>query len=261
MASSLIRFSKFPSIAADRSIETFTKERDQPVDCVSKASPWRAQRLSISPTTYATTRLSIRSLLTTPKPDSPSQQAIIQATRLQIQLRSTQKQLRSIQTRPVKPNPNNDRVTTTTTTTTTTTPPPTNHLLAQQRLNRPVAPHLSIYRRQITSVLSVLQRLTGLTLSAAFTLFPILYLSSTHLGLGLDLSADSIAASFGSLPWIVKFAVKFGVAWIFTFHGLNSLRFLAWKFARGVTNKDIAISGWAVVGGSVLGAVGFVWFV
>jgi succinate dehydrogenase (ubiquinone) cytochrome b560 subunit len=137
-------------------------------------------------------------------------------------------------------------------------PPPPANLLANQRLNRPIAPHLSIYRPQITSVLSVLQRLTGLTLSAAFSLFPILYLSSTHLGLDLNLSAESIATSFGSVPWIVKSAVKFGVAWIFTFHGLNSLRFLAWKFAIGVMNKEVAVTGWAVIVGSVAGAVGLV---
>lgn len=67
--------------------------------------------------------------------------------------------------------------------------------------------------------------------------------------------------SFGSLPWIVKSAVKFGFAWIFTLHGLNSLRFLAWSFAKGVDNRRIALTGWAVVVGSVAGAVGLVWLV
>jgi succinate dehydrogenase/fumarate reductase cytochrome b subunit len=97
--------------------------------------------------------------------------------------------------------------------------------------------------------------------SAAFSLLPILYLASTHLGLGLDLSAEALATSFGSLPWIVKSAVKFRVAWIFTFHGLNSLRFLAWKFAIGVTNKEVAVTGWWVVVGSVAGAAGLTWYV
>ena len=59
----------------------------------------------------------------------------------------------------------------------------------------------------------------------------------------------------------MKSAVKFGVAWIFTFHGLNSLRFLAWKFAKGVDNRKIAVTGWLVVVGSVAGAAGLVWLV
>ena len=188
-----------------------------------------------------------RPLSTRPKHESPSQQEISQSKQCRIQPTTTQ-------TQPTIPSPIHNLPASTLTST-------TNHLLARQRLNRPVAPHLSIYRRQITSVLSVLQRLTGLTLSAAFSLFPILYFSSAHLGLGLDLSAEALATSFGSLPWIVKSAVKFGVAWIFTFHGLNSLRFLAWKFAMGVTNKEVAVTGWWVVVGSVAGAVGLAWSV
>lgn len=237
MASSLIRSSKFSSTAADRSIDTLTKERLRPVDWVTKPALWRMQRSSSpTPASYATIRFLTGPILTGPKHESPSQQVTTQSKRFQTQPTSL-------------------------TTPNQTRNPPPHHLLAAQRLSRPIAPHLSIYRRQITSVLSVLQRLTGLTLSAAFSLFPILYHSSTHLGLGLDLSAESIAASFGSLPWIVKSAVKFGVAWIFTFHGLNSLRFLAWKFAIGITNKEVAVSGWVVVVGSVAGAVGLVWFV
>jgi succinate dehydrogenase (ubiquinone) cytochrome b560 subunit len=191
---------------------------------------------SSTPASYATIRFLTRPTSTGAEHESPSQHVTTQSKRLQTQPTSL-------------------------TTPNQTRNPPPHHLLTAQRLSRPVAPHLSIYRRQITSVLSVLQRLTGITLSAALSLFPILYLSSTHLGLDFDLSTEAIAASFASLPWIVKSAVKFGVAWIFTFHVLNSLRFLAWKFAIGVTNSDVAVSGWVVVVGSVAGAVGFVWFV
>jgi succinate dehydrogenase (ubiquinone) cytochrome b560 subunit len=183
---------------------------------------------SSTPASYATIRFLTRTTSTGPKHKSPSQQVTTLSKRFQTQPTSL-----------TTPNQTHN--------------PPLHHLLAAQRLSRPVAPHLSIYRRQITSVLSVLQRLTGLSLGAAFSLFPILYLSSTHLGFDLDLSAGAIAASFGSLPWIVKSAVKF--------HGLNSLRFLAWKFAKGVTNKEVAVSGWVVVVGSVAGAVGLAWYV
>jgi succinate dehydrogenase (ubiquinone) cytochrome b560 subunit len=220
-----------------------TDERRQHPGCTPKASIWRAQHRTTStpPVSDATARLLARPFVTTPYHRIPSRPTIAQSNR-------SKTQPSSAETQRTRSNPTHN-------------PAPHHLLLQQQRLNRPVAPHLLIYRPQITSVLSVLQRLTGLGLSAAFSLSPIIYLSATHLGLGLDLSADAIAASFGSLPWIVKSAVKFGVAWIFTFHGLNSLRFLAWKFAKGVTNKEVAVSGWVVVVGSVAGAVGLAWYV
>lgn len=221
------------------------------VDPVPKASLWQTLRPSIStPPSHATTRLFARSLVTRPKYDTPSLQTTTQSKRSHAQSTVTQ-------AHPATPNPSKHPPAST-----TSTQSPHN-LLVNQRLSRPLSPHLTIYRPQITSVLSVLQRLTGLSLSAAFTLFPILYLASTTLGLpDLDsISAESLAASFGSLPWLVKSAVKFGVGWVFCFHGLNSLRFLAWSFAWGLENRMVARSGWGVVLGSVLGAVGLVWLI
>jgi succinate dehydrogenase (ubiquinone) cytochrome b560 subunit len=49
-------------------------------------------------------------------------------------------------------------------------------ILAKQRLNRPVAPHLSIYKPQITWYGSALNRVTGVALSGAFYAFGALYL-------------------------------------------------------------------------------------
>lgn len=130
---------------------------------------------------------------------------------------------------------------------------PAQSILAQQRLRRPLAPHLTIYKPQITSTLSVLMRLTGLALSGSFCIFPMMYLASPYLG--LDLSVASLAESFGGLPLLVKVPIKLSVAWIFTFHGFNSLRFLSWKFAIGVTNRKVAQTGWGVVLVSFLGAL------
>ena len=88
-------------------------------------------------------------------------------------------------------------------------------------------------------------RITGLTMSGAFCLYPLLYLASPFLG--IDVSVESLAMSFGSWPAFVKFPLKMAVAWTFTFHGFNSLRFWTWDMARGITNKRIAQTGWAVV--------------
>lgn len=76
--------------------------------------------------------------------------------------------------------------------------------LAHQRLSRPVAPHLGIYKWQITSVLSISTRLTGLLLSGLFYAFGAAYLVVPWLGLGWDLSSAGIVAAVHGWPGWVK---------------------------------------------------------
>ncbi|KLJ05528.1 succinate dehydrogenase (ubiquinone) cytochrome b560 subunit, partial [Blastomyces silverae] len=94
-------------------------------------------------------------------------------------------------------------------------------LLRKQRLNRPISPNLTIYRPQITSVLSILHRNTGLLVSGGFYLFFAAYLASPWLGGHID--SASLAASFGALPVAAKVLLKTTVALPFTFHSFNGV--------------------------------------
>jgi succinate dehydrogenase (ubiquinone) cytochrome b560 subunit len=96
-------------------------------------------------------------------------------------------------------------------------------------------------------------RITGLAMSGSFCLYPMLYLASPFLD--IDVSVLSLATAFGSLPSLVKIPMELAVAWTFTFHGFNSLRFLTWDMARGITNERVAQTGWAVVAVSFASAV------
>lgn len=129
----------------------------------------------------------------------------------------------------------------------------TTKILAQQRLNRPVAPHLSIYAAQIPWYLSGLNRITGVTLSGGFYVFGLLYLVSPYVGLHLE--SATIAAAVATWPVAVKAGLKMLVAWPFTFHCLNGLRHLVWDTTYMITNKKVVQSGWTVVGLSVVGAL------
>merc|ERR1712137_753034 len=55
-------------------------------------------------------------------------------------------------------------------------------ILAKQRVNRPVSPHLAIYKPQITWIASGLNRITGVTLSGSLYLFGIAYLIAPYTG-------------------------------------------------------------------------------
>jgi succinate dehydrogenase (ubiquinone) cytochrome b560 subunit len=73
---------------------------------------------------------------------------------------------------------------------------------------------------------------------------------------GWHLESASLAAAFASWPIIAKVFVKASLAFPFTYHGLNGLRHLVWDTGASLTNKQVIITGWTVVGLSVVSALG-----
>lgn len=132
--------------------------------------------------------------------------------------------------------------------------------LARQRLRRPVAPHLAIYKWQVHSVSSALERNTGLLFAGSLYLFGTCYLAAPWLG--VDLSSAALVAALSALPVAAKLILKFSVAWPFTFHVLNGIRYLASSTGRTLNSKaQIVKIAWAVVGSSALAALGLVVYV
>ncbi|KAL4926792.1 succinate:quinone oxidoreductase subunit C [Aspergillus undulatus] len=133
-------------------------------------------------------------------------------------------------------------------------------LLARQRLRRPVSPHLSIYKWQIHSVSSALERITGLLLAGPLYLYGTVYFLAPHLGLGWDLSSASIAAVVAGFPAVVRVGLKFALAWPFTFHVVNGVRYLVTAVGTGTMRSrgQVVKIAWAVVGVSFVGAAGLV---
>lgn len=128
-----------------------------------------------------------------------------------------------------------------------------NEILAQQRLHRPVSPHLAIYKAQVTWYLSALNRVTGCTLSGAFYIFGSLYLIAPYIG--LQMSSATMAASFAAWPVALQLLTKMFFALPFTFHSFNGIRHLFWDTASMITNKKVQQTGWAVIGLSVTSAL------
>ncbi|CDM35879.1 hypothetical protein DTO013E5_5392 [Penicillium roqueforti] len=129
-----------------------------------------------------------------------------------------------------------------------------NEILVQQRLRRPVAPHLSIYRPQIGWIGSSLHRITGVALSGTLYLWATAYLASPALGWHIE--SASMVAAMGALPFAAKVALKTTLALPFTYHCMNGIRHLMWDLGRGLTNPVIIKTGWTVIGLSVASAVG-----
>jgi succinate dehydrogenase / fumarate reductase cytochrome b subunit len=119
-------------------------------------------------------------------------------------------------------------------------------------VQRPVSPHLQVYRWQITMWLSSLHRITGLLLSAG----------AIVLGVWL-IAAASGPESYGGVvevlgaPWFKVPLV--GWAFCFFFHLANGVRHLAWDTGAGFERARISATGWTVVAFTVLATAAFSW--
>lgn len=117
--------------------------------------------------------------------------------------------------------------------------------VANRPSNRPLSPHLQVYRPQLTSMLSILHRATGIALSVGA-----LYLATWVMYAASNPKAYALFQSFNGS--IVGRIVLGG--WLFAafFHLCNGIRHLFWDAGYGFELKDAYRSGWIVVGVSLI---------
>lgn len=113
------------------------------------------------------------------------------------------------------------------------------------RGNRPLSPHLSIYRPQLTSITSILTRITGNALIVA-SLLVVWWLLAAATSPEYFAIADGVITSwFGDL-------VMFLSLWGLWYHTLAGVRHLIWDNAAMLDIPSAYKLGYAVIGGSVL---------
>ncbi|HEU5399635.1 MAG TPA: succinate dehydrogenase, cytochrome b556 subunit [Gammaproteobacteria bacterium] len=105
--------------------------------------------------------------------------------------------------------------------------------------NRPVSPHLGVYRWQITMTMSILHRLAGLALAVG-TLALVYWLVAA--GMGPD---DYAQAQWFFGTWFGQFLLW---GWTFSlfYHLCNGIRHLAWDAGWGFEIKPLYITGYTV---------------
>ena len=114
-----------------------------------------------------------------------------------------------------------------------------------KRVERPLSPHLQIYRVQITSVTSILTRITGNALIVGVAL-AVWWLLAAATSPAYFATANAVATSwFGDL-------VLTGSAWAVWYHYLAGLRHLYYDAGKGLDVPTAEKLGWACVIGSVV---------
>ena len=113
-----------------------------------------------------------------------------------------------------------------------------------EKSQRPLSPHLQIYRPQLTSVLSITHRATGMALVLG-TLLLVYWLLAAASGAEAYASAQQLLGS-----WVGRILLL-GFSFALFFHLCNGIRHLFWDVGLGFELKTAYASGRAVVGVSI----------
>lgn len=113
------------------------------------------------------------------------------------------------------------------------------------RGNRPLSPHLQIYRPQITSATSIFIRITGNALLIGGLLVVWWFLAAASGPEYFAFVNAVITSWFGDL-------VMLGSLWALWYHALGGLRHLIFDAGYGLELRQAELMGWGMILGSLL---------
>jgi len=120
--------------------------------------------------------------------------------------------------------------------------------VANRPVHRPLSPHLQVYKWQLTSVMSLLHRATGIALSVG-ALYLVLWVVFAS-------ASPRTYAMFQSFNVSILGRIFLG-GWLFCayYHLCNCIRHLFWDMGYGFELKDAYRSGWIVVAVSLAATI------
>lgn len=107
--------------------------------------------------------------------------------------------------------------------------------------NRPLSPHLQIYKPQITSVLSITHRGTGILLSIGAFCLTAWLLTLAYGAEKFDYLQTYINSWYGLL-------LLYGFIFSLYFHLCNGIRHLCWDIGLGLKIETTYITGYVIIG-------------
>ena len=118
---------------------------------------------------------------------------------------------------------------------------------------RPLSPHLQIYKPQLTSVMSISHRFTGVILSLLSIIIPVFFIL---LSLG-DEYFDLLIVVLNH--FLVKL-ILYGIIFVVFYHLLNGIRHLFWDIGMGLSIKESYLSGYLVIIISIITTLFFIMY-
>ncbi|MDA9436222.1 succinate dehydrogenase, cytochrome b556 subunit [Bradyrhizobium arachidis] len=115
------------------------------------------------------------------------------------------------------------------------------------RIERPLSPHMQVYRWTLTMALSIVHRATGIAL----------YVGTLLLAWWLIAAASNSAGAYANVQAftgsIIGRLIVFGYTWALMHHMLSGIRHFVWDLGFGFkANEREALTWAALIGGIVL---------
>ena len=113
------------------------------------------------------------------------------------------------------------------------------------RGNRPLSPHLTIYRPQINSIMSILHRITGVSMLVALAMLVWWFAAASY-------SSEYFAFVDGLLSsWIggLIFILSTFALW---YHLCNGIRHMIWDLGYGFDLEKLQTQSYIVVGAAIV---------
>lgn len=118
--------------------------------------------------------------------------------------------------------------------------------------DRPLSPHISIYRWPITMVLSILHRVSGVALSVGFVVL-VAWLFDAASG------PETYAIFLSAMDTVIGKLALVGWTFAFFYHLSNGVRHLVWDSGRGFEKQQANRSSWLVLISAVALTAVFWW--
>ena len=118
---------------------------------------------------------------------------------------------------------------------------------------RPLSPHLGVYKFMYTMALSILHRITGCAATVGLLAF-VWWLMALASG------PDAYATAMRCLGSPLGKLLLIGFTFSFLFHFCNGIRHLVWDTGRGLERAQARASGYVVIVAAILLTIVVVWF-
>ena len=121
------------------------------------------------------------------------------------------------------------------------------------RIERPLSPHLQIYRPMLTMTMSIVHRVTGAALYFGTVILAVWLIAAASGKVSFDVAQAVLGSFLGRI-------VLFGYTWALLHHMLGGIRHLIWDTGRGFGPEAREALAKITLGGSIVLTI-LVWIV